>query len=56
MTSREAAERLRQERQQSRDRAYREALQMAEQALVTQDRHTQALRHWQAWAQRGAEQ
>ena len=54
MTNREAADRLRMVRQELRNIKDREALQMAEQALLVQDRHSQTLRHWQAWAQQGA--
>ena len=51
MTRLEAAEHL---RQQARDKTYREALQLAEQALIAQERQTRMLRDWQAWAQPGA--
>jgi len=54
MTYQKAAEHLRQLRQQSRNMKDREALQMAEQALLVQDRQTQFMQHWQAWARQGA--
>ena len=53
MTRREAAEHFRQQRQLSSDTTHREALQLAEQALVAQDRQTRFLKHWQAWADQG---
>ena len=56
MTNREAAERLRLMRQELRNIKDREALQLAEQALIAQERQTQMLRDWQAWTQPGATQ
>ena len=49
MTNREAADRLRLMRQELRSIKDREALQMAEQALIAQERQTQMLRDRQAW-------
>jgi len=54
MTYLEAAEHLRQKRQLHTDTTHREALQIAEQALLAQERQSQMLRNWQTWAQVGA--